>query len=185
MPERQRFATLPLELEGWDYEVQPINPTVADVLGADDSIVANFTKAEEGEMFNLYLAYLEARRDGRSWHSPRQCIPGGGWQIMSHTIEEATSADGRTYKFNRLLIQHGEYRQLVYYWYDHRSRRLANEFEMRFWVLWDAIFKKRTDGALVRLIAPIRKDQAPAEADAFLRGIALELDEHMADYVPL
>ena len=64
-----------------------MDPTVAEVLGADDTIVVNMT-SPEGELVNLYLAYLDAQRDGRSWHSPRQCIPGGGWQITAHDIVE-------------------------------------------------------------------------------------------------
>ena len=30
----------------------------------------------------LYVAWYDSQRAGRSAHSPRTCLPGGGWQIV-------------------------------------------------------------------------------------------------------
>jgi EpsI family protein len=85
IPDRKAFAGVPREFAGWFTDVRPIDPSVAEVLGADDSIVVNM-RSPEGDDYNLYFAYLNAQRDGRSWHSPRQCIPGGGWKIVRQEV---------------------------------------------------------------------------------------------------
>jgi len=175
IPERRSFASLPYEFEGWRHEVRPIDPSVAEVLGADDTIVVNFRTPEE-ETYNLYIAYLEAQRDGRSWHSPRQCIPGGGWQIQEHTILSDETALGAPRNYNRLLITNRNHRQLVYYWYDQRNRKIANEFVMKFWLMFDAIFKQRSDGSMVRVMTAIRDGESVADADARLQGMMTQLD---------
>jgi exosortase D (VPLPA-CTERM-specific) len=184
IPKRETFAKIPQqEFSGWQAETMPLDPTVADVLRADDTIVVNLV-SPQGELVNMYLAYLDAQRDGRSWHSPRQCIPGGGWQITRHDIVARKLSDGRTMHYNRLLIQNRDYRQLVYYWYDQRGRKVANEFAMKFWLIYDAVTKKRSDGALVRLITPVANQTGVDEADRILQEMMTRVDGFLPAYVP-
>ena len=183
IPERTVFAGIPNDFAEWRHEVRPIDPTVAEVLGADDTLVANFFSETEPS-FNLYVAYLEAQRDGRSWHSPRQCIPGGGWEIASHDILERTTTSGDAMNYNRLLIENRDQKQLVYYWYDQRGRHIANEFTMKFWLLVDAVTRRRSDGALVRIIVPVDRAKGVAAADADLQTIMKKLDTVLPSYIP-
>jgi len=183
IPDRKSFAGVPGEFGDWLQNVRPIDPSVAEVLGADDSIVVNL-KSPEGDDYNIYLAYLNAQRDGRSWHSPRQCLPGGGWKIVSQEVVNAKSGDGRPFSYNRLIIQSGDHRQLVYYWYDQRGRKIANEFVMKFWLIVDAVIRKRSDGAMVRLITPIRNDRSAGDADEKLNAMIKRVEAFLPDYVP-
>lgn len=183
IPERAYFSGIPGELPEWRAEVRPMAPEVAEVLGADDTIVADLT-SPEGDFVNIYLAYLDSQRDGRSWHSPRQCIPGGGWQITSHDIISARTASGAPMQYNRLIIQYREHRQLVYYWYDQRGRNIANEFTMKLWLIYDAVMRKRSDGAMVRLITPILPDRGEAEADRLLQDMQARMEAFLPAYVP-
>lgn len=183
-PERRDFDGILAEFDdSWTKEVRPIDPTVAEVLGADDTIVVNL-RSPDGEFYNLYMAYLDAQRDGRSWHSPRQCIPGGGWKIARHTIEKAKAVDGRAFSYNRMIIENRDNRQLVYYWYDQRGRKVANEFIMKFWLIVDAVTRKRSDGAMVRLITPITDDMTIEEGDAKLQAMQTRLQAFLPAYVP-
>ena len=183
IPERTIFAGIPSEFPEWSHTVRPIDPEVAETLGADDSLVVNFTTEDENT-FNLYVAYLEAQRDGRSWHSPRQCIPGGGWEITSHEIIETKSAGGDDIAFNRLVIRFQDYEQLVYYWYDQRGRTVANEFIMKFWLLFDAVTKRRSDGALVRIMTSVNKTESIEAADQRLSSMMSRLDPVLPRYIP-
>lgn len=183
IPERADFAGLPSEFKGWRVDVRPIDPTVAEVLKADDTIVADLT-APDGAYYNVYMAYLDAQRDGRSWHSPRQCIPGGGWKIARHEIVRARTAEGKAYGVNRLLIENGENRQLVYYWYDQRGRKVANEFVMKFWLIVDAVTRKRSDGAMVRLITPVDSTMTVEEAETKLTALSARIEKFLPKYVP-
>lgn len=183
IPDRRPFASVPQEFPGWTSEVLAIDPSVAEALAADDTIVANLV-SPDGERVNIYFAYLDAQRDGRSWHSPRQCIPGGGWRIISHDILKRETADGRSMAYNRLIIQQRDYQQLVYYWYDQRGRKIANEFVMKFWLIIDAVTRKRSDGAMVRLITPVTNTAGVEEADRTLRDTMARVEMFLPSYVP-
>lgn len=183
IPARRAFAGLPAEFPDWRAEIRPIDPEVAEQLAADDAIVVNLA-SPDGALVNVYLAYLDAQRDGRSWHSPRQCIPGGGWRITSHDIVKRAASNGREMSYNRLIIQQRDVRQLVYYWYDQRGRKMANEFVMKFWLIFDAVTKKRSDGAMVRLITPIHNEAGLDEAEATLDAMMARLEAFLPDYVP-
>ncbi len=183
VPERTPFAALPAEFPDMQAEVRPMDPSVAEVLGADDTLVVNLTSPELG-LVNVYLAWLEAQRDGRSWHSPRQCIPGGGWQIADHTIVKTTTPSGAPLNYNRLIIEERGHRQLVYYWYDQRGRNLANEFVMKFWLIVDAVTRKRSDGAMIRLITPVPDNGDIADSDRRLQAMMARMDAFLPRYVP-
>ena len=183
VPARTDLAGLPYDFAGWNIENQKVDSETLDVLGADDYVIANMTDPE-GQPFNLYIAYLNMQRHGHSWHSPRQCIPGGGWQITRHDVAPATMDDGSVFKFNRIIIENAGTRQLVYYWYDQRGRKIANEFVMKFLLIFDAVKLRRTDGAMIRIMTPIGRDEVIDEADARLLGFMRELDPKLPAYVP-
>ena len=184
VPERKYFRTLPTEFPGWDYRIRPIDSEVAEQLKADDSIVADMI-SPEGDQINIYLAYLTARRDGTSWHSPRQCIPGGGWQVTEIDIIQASDESGELpFAYNRMLIEYGDQKQLVYYWYDQRGRKIANEYMMKLLVLYDTVTRRRADGSLVRLIAPVPESNDVASTEKKLKEFAMRLNGILPEYVP-
>lgn len=183
VPARERLAGLPSEFVGWRNSPQEVNSSVLEVLGADDFIITDLSNSA-AEKFNLYIAYLDMQRHGHSWHSPRQCIPGGGWQITTHDIVPTTSASGETYHYNRIIIENRGARQLLYYWYDQRGRRTANEFMMKALVVVDAIRIRRTDGAMIRIMTPIARDESVAVADTRLLGFMRELEPKLPTYIP-
>lgn len=183
VPVRANLDTLPYELEGWRSERQELSTATLEVLGADDHIVTNLL-SPEGEHFNLYINYLDMQRHGHSWHSPRQCIPGGGWQITQHDIVPTTSADGKEFHFNRIIIENRGNRQLLYYWYDQRSRKIANEFVMKLLLIYDAMTLRRTDGAMIRIITPIARAESVEQADERLLGFMRTLEPKLPTYIP-
>ncbi|MEM8935954.1 MAG: VPLPA-CTERM-specific exosortase XrtD [Pseudomonadota bacterium] len=183
IPERKLFVEAPYELTGWRFTTRALSTPVALSVGADDTLVADFVTPEEKQI-NLYLAYLEAQRDGRSWHSPRECIPGGGWKITDHDVLNKNTAGGETLTYNRLIIEYRGDRRLVYYWYQQRGRRIANEFVMKFWLIYDAVFKRRTDGALVRLMTPLTAENGAEDADALLLDMVGRVETFLPAYVP-
>lgn len=183
IPERARFAEIPAEFPDWRHQVRELTPDVAEVIGADDTIVVDFL-SPDGDYLNIYAAYLEARRDGRSWHSPRQCIPGGGWEIKSHTVVDGGDFNGARLHYNRLLIENRGARQLVYYWYPQRGRHVANEFMMRFLLTVDAVARRRSDGAMVRLLTDVKAGESVDDAEERLRATLAKVEEFLPKYVP-
>ncbi|GJL91740.1 VPLPA-CTERM-specific exosortase XrtD [Hyphococcus sp.] len=183
VPERETLASLPYELSGWRSEVQKVDADTLNVLGADDYLITNLLNPE-GEGFNLYIAYLNMQRHGHTWHSPRQCIPGGGWQIIKHDVAPVTLDSGASFHYNRIIIENRGTRQLVYYWYDQRGRKIANEFVMKFLLIMDAVKMRRTDGAMIRIMTPIHKGEPVEAADARLLGFMNTLEPKLPAYIP-
>ncbi|MEZ5893840.1 MAG: VPLPA-CTERM-specific exosortase XrtD [Parvularculaceae bacterium] len=184
VPDRADLSGLPYELHGWVSNEQQVDKDTLEVLGADDYIITDL-QSPEGEAFNLYIAYLNMQRHGHSWHSPRQCIPGGGWQITKHDVVPVTTDDGRTFHYNRLIIENRGFRQLVYYWYDQRGRKVANEFMMKTLLMVDAVRLRRTDGAMIRIMTPVGREELIDDADVRLTKFLKTLDPMLPPYIPL
>ena len=183
IPARADLDGIVHEFDGWTHEKRQVQGETLEALGADDYIIADMA-APNGDNFNLYIAYLNMQRDGHSWHSPRQCIPGGGWKILSHEILPTSLSNAEPFKYNRIVIENRGYRQLVYYWYDQRSRKIANEFTMKFALLFDAVKLRRTDGAMIRIMTPVGRGEDIKEADARLTEFMDELQPKLPTYVP-
>lgn len=183
-PARPSFATFPHQMGEWRGRGDRIDQIVLDTLRLDDYLLMNY--ADPGnKLVNLYVAYYGSQRSGQSAHSPRTCIPGGGWKIASlepHTVTGA-GRDGRL-AVNRTLIEHGENRQLVYYWFDQRGRNLTNEYLVKWYILWDALTRNRTDGAMVRLITPLAPGEDTKDADVRLAAFARIAQPTLSRYVP-
>jgi EpsI family protein len=85
---------------------------------------------------------------------------------------------------NRLIIQNGEQKQLVYYWFQQRGRVITNEYLVKWYIFWDALTRNRTDGALVRLTAPVPSSRDMAEADELLADFARATADPLRNHVP-
>jgi EpsI family protein len=99
-------------------------------------------------------------------------------------VLDGVRAAGQPLRVNRALIQLGNDREVVYYWFQQRGRIIDNEFSVKWYLFWDAMFRHRTDGAMVRLISPVERAGAEAEADARLTELASRVTPVLARYVP-
>ena len=186
VPPRTSFAEFPMQMDAWQGRREIMEQQYVDALKFDDYILADFSKGGAPPV-NFYAAYYASQRKGESVHSPRSCIPGGGWQIKSL---ETVSIPGiwlyaGDLRVNRVLIQKGDERQLVHYWFQQRGRNLTNEYLVKWYLFWDALTLNRSDGALVRLTtrAPPGEDLAATEKRlvSFLASLIPRLDRYVAN----
>ena len=189
-PDREPFSQFPMHLSGgWTGRTDHLDSDVLATLQLDDYLLANY--AREGEPWiNLYSAYYASQSSGVSSHSPRTCIPGGGWKVTQIEETPVTWVSGAgqpavTMTVNRTVIQKGEQRQLVYYWFNQRGRVLTNEVAVKWYILQDSIARKRSDGALLRLVTLVPPGEDIAAADrrltAFLGTVAPLLKSHVPE----
>jgi EpsI family protein len=130
--------------------------------------------------FTTLVAYYDRQARGRSIHSPRNCLPGAGWEVLSGGTETVNASSGR-YTVNRYVLKHGASTAVVYYWYQGRGRVVASEYAVKWNLLKDAALRGHTEEALVRIVVPIRSpslavagrsDSGVDEANALGRTIA-------------
>jgi len=143
-----------------------------------DYIIADYAKPDSMPV-NLYSAYYQSQRKGVSPHSPRVCIPGGGWQISDIKRTQVNDLP-----VNRIVIKKGRSVQLVYYWFQQRGRLISNEYLMKWYLFKDAILLNRTDGALVRITTAVGPTENIKDADNRLSDFAGHLLPVLPDYIP-
>ena len=185
IPSRLDFYSFPLEFDGWKGSREGLKTNILDALKVDDYLLVDYQN-QDGETINLYVAYYATQKKGQSAHSPRTCIPGGGWKItdINQVPVKGVVVDGLPLIVNRTIIQKGELRQLVYYWFQERGRILTNEYMVKWYILWDALTKNRTDGALVRLVTMVPPGEDIKKADKRLARFAKIAMEKMRSYLP-
>lgn len=163
---RENFSSFPLQLGTWSGSRIPIEQIYINELKFDDYLSTQY-KNSHNETVDLYVAYYNSQSAGQSAHSPRSCIPAGGWEIQnSSTISVANFINtGHTLKLNRMQVQKGDTRLMVYYLFKQRHRLLTNEFLVKWYLLWDAVTLHRKDGALVRLSFVTDNNTSAQQAD--------------------
>ncbi|MEO5824824.1 MAG: exosortase C-terminal domain/associated protein EpsI [Gemmatimonadales bacterium] len=151
------------------------------VVGEDEQRVAGFTDyilrthdVDGVPRFSVYVGYYDEQRQGKTIHSPRNCLPGAGWEPVDSRVEQVALPSGDTVTVNRYHIVRGADQSIVYYWYQGRGRVAANEYAVKYELLRDAALRGRTEEALVRIVVPVGDDGAPA-ADAMATRVAREL----------
>lgn len=156
VPLRRVFDDFPRQLGVYRGVDEGIEPEVLKVLGVTDFVMRQYTSAGRPPVW-LYAGYYASQRTGVIIHSPRQCLPGNGWNIVSsdRVVLDVPTPSGRGISVNRVLVSKGESKQVVLYWYQERGRVVANEYWGKAYLVWDSMTRSRTDGALVRLSAPV------------------------------
>ena len=183
-PERKSFASFPTTLGEWRGRLSSLDQQTIQTLGLTDYILSDYVR-DGGRPVNLYVAYYATQRNGLSPHSPSVCIPGGGWQISSFERTNFQSKDSTvSLPFNRVVITQGQATQLVYYWFEQRGMQISNEYLSKLYLLRDAIFKNRTDGALVRLTTPVFPGERESDADKRLQEFMQTVIPSFAGYLP-
>ncbi|HZS12715.1 MAG TPA: EpsI family protein [Nitrospirales bacterium] len=153
IPSKAPFTQFPMAIESWQGQEIRLPQDVLDVLKADDVLLRAYRRPD-GTLLWLYAGYYQSQRAGATYHSPLNCLPGGGWSILSRE-EVPVTVGGRTMRINRVLIAKGLDKQLVLYWYQDRGRIIPNEYRAKAYLIWDAMTRNRTDGALVRVSLPV------------------------------
>lgn len=183
---RDSFAIFSQQLGTWQGVTSPLNPAVEKTLGADDYINATYRSPDQSVPVSFFVAFYDKQGEGSGIHSPEVCLPVGGWEIFSiepHEMDMTGTGYGR-FELNRAVIQKGLSKQLVYYWFEQRGRRMTNDFTAKAIVLWDGFMEGRTDGALVRFVTEIAPDETEATADARLKAFMHEALPQLPQFVP-
>jgi EpsI family protein len=185
---RPSFDAFPMTLNTWDATIDPpMEPEILKVLGVDDYLSRVYFKPNHAAV-GLYMGYYNSQRQGDTIHSPLNCLPGAGWEPVEQGRMTIVNADGagRDITVNRYIVQKGLDRQLVLYWYQSRGRVVASEYWSKLFLINDAIRENRTDGAMVRVIAPIAigSDDGGAAAQQLAEEFVRVLFPQLPAYLP-
>lgn len=176
------FSQFPLKIGAWTGTRSPFDGDTIRELHFSDYMNINFRDAK-GNVVEFYVAYYASQSKGKSIHSPATCLPGNGWVFKQSGAVELP-LDGRAVSVKRDLIKKYNSTQLVYYWFPQRGRILTNPWQLKLYNFWDALTRRRTDGALVRIITPVGGYEKIGAADKRLQGFAREVWPVLETYLP-
>jgi len=184
---RDQFALFPREMGGWRQSGprELLSEGVAQTLAANDYHQVNLVNPEAAAPVGLFMAWYEDQSRG-GVHSPEICLPGSGWEIawLERSDIAAQMGSQTPFDINRAIIQKGETRMMVYYWFQQKNRRIAWDFAAKYWLMVDGITTGRSDGALVRLTTIIGPGEADADAEARLQEVLTGLVPVLPRFIP-
>ena len=171
VPIRQPLSEFPSSLDSWEgRSATTLDVEVLNILKVKDYLMRRYTD-RSGKSLWLYIGYWDSQRKGAQPHSPRNCLPGGGWEPLEATRIAIPLPDGHApITVNRYVIQKDQLQQVVLYWYHAQGRAVAGEVAARVEMVRNALTRNRTDGALVRVSMPVYGSIADT-SDALVRYV--------------
>ena len=181
--DRKSLKDFPTHVGSWNQlgvDALIDEPTMK-VLRASDYLLRDYRR-DDGAVANLYVGYYASQRGGATYHSPLNCLPGSGWSLTEPAKRTITTPEGTTFQANQYVIQNGNQRAAMIYWYQGRGRRVASEYWGKVYTVIDSVRLRRSDAAMVRVTVPIGgSEQVSLDAAAELAGKA---SGELTDFVP-
>jgi len=160
MPAVPPLSEFPRAFGDWSlYRESQIEPEIQDILKADDTLSRLYANPISRQAAYLFIAFFKTQREGQSPHSPKNCLPGAGFEpIESFPINITVPGRADPIHVNRYLTARGEEKTVTLYWYQSHERIIAGEFAAKFWLIADSIRYHRSDCALVRVVVQVNND---------------------------
>ena len=161
--DRKPLKSFPDQIGNWTRQGgdQILDAQTMQVLRATDYLIRDFRRPD-GQSANFYVGYYATQKDGASYHSPLNCLPGSGWTLSEPGKLSISTPDGGSFTANKYVIQNGDYKSLMVYWYQGRGRAVASEYWGKIYTVIDSVKLRRSDGAMVRVTVPIRDSEDAA-----------------------
>ncbi len=182
IPNPEVLERVPMQLGSWLGEPVPVEGSIEKMLAADFNLQRTYVQ-RTGEVVWLYVGYYGTRRGGRPEHTPWECYPSNGWEIVEDRRMVVDPSSGR--RAVELLVRDGERERLVHFWYQsHRRLDLLDGFEQAMDRMVGRVMDGRADGSLVRLSTPLHPAESIETARARLTGFGARLVPHLAENWP-
>ena len=174
VPGGQPLDLFPAQLGIWrEAQDYPVEQEIRDQLKADDLLNRLYSEPGSRATAGLFVAYFRTQRTGQSPHSPKNCLPGTGWEReASGLLEVPVQGQTEPIRINLFVVSHADEKSVVLYWYQSPRRVIASEFSAKFWLVMDSIRFHRSDTALVRVTIPVvnnDQDAATKTGVSFVR----------------
>ena len=181
---RRPLKDFPSQLGSWHQRGSDsrFDDETEKVLRADDYVSRNY-ESTDGRVASFYVGYYASQRTGATYHSPLNCLPGAGWVMSDGGRITITPAGKRpSFEVNRYIVQNGKDRALMLYWYEGRGRALASEYWGKIYTVIDSVRRRRSDGAMVRIMVPMGESKEEPEKTAV--EMASQAAPQLSAFVP-
>lgn len=184
-PPREALSSLPNQLGAWVGEDLVIDQQTLDILGSGEFLHRDYENPTQPQPWiDLLIAYFPSQKAGDTIHTPNHCLQGEGWVPIQRRVVQLSRPDGSTFPANRYVTSKAGERELVIYWFQAHNRAVASEYRAKYYLVADSIRMNRSDGALVRLITPMYKQESPDAAQARLLSLGNQIIPQLNRYIP-
>ena len=180
---RRNLKDFPAQIGSWRQVGADVrfDDETERVLRADDYLSRNFVSG--ARTASLYVGYYATQRNGATYHSPLNCLPGSGWVMSDAARIMITPVNGgASFEANRFVIANGRDRALMIYWYQGRGRAVASEYWGEIYTVLDSVRRRRSDCAMVRIMVPMGNSQEETQRTAI--EIAAQAASQLTEFVP-
>ena len=181
--ERKALSSVPQKLGEWRQKGDEIrfDAQTESVLRTSDYTMREYYAAD-GREANVYVGYYASQRSGATYHSPQNCLPGAGWIMKEPERIEIKTPSGKAFTANRFIIENGIYKEVLIYWYEGRGRIEADEYKDKIYTIWDSVWRRRSDGAMVRVMTSVGDDEQESTRVAI--DLSAQLADKLSEFIP-
>jgi EpsI family protein len=181
--QRKELVDFPQQVGAWTQSGgdQRFDKETLSVLRASDYLMRDY-RTSNGRVANLYVGYYATQRDGATYHSPLNCLPGAGWTMNEPGSVKIAPPNRPAFVANRFIIQNGDRKELLIYWYQGRGRSIASEYWGKIYTVIDSVRLRRSDGAMVRVMIPVGGSES--EAIAAATDLAASTSTVLPEFIP-
>lgn len=182
IPPHRSLDSFPSTIAGWQSHDLPLSAEILETLGPGEFLFRDYVNISEPTQINLFIAFFPSQRAGDTIHSPKNCLPGAGWEPVEST--HIRIRNKTTHTVNRYLLEKGPNRALVLYWYQAHGRVTPSEYWAKFHLVADALQMNRSDGAMVRIILPLADGESAKAGENRATRFAETVLPMLDDYIP-
>ena len=157
VPLAESLDRFPMRIGEWQGKTRYFAPEIYEKLGVSDSLLRVYFNPK-GQRVWLYVGYYQSQRRGAQIHSPKYCLPGGGWSVLRQRVREIPIPSGEPVRAVEAVYQKGGEKEVFLYWYQSRGRYITSEYMQKLHMLLGALRYNRTDAAFVRYSVPVEQD---------------------------
>jgi exosortase D (VPLPA-CTERM-specific) len=185
-PPRLPLKQFPTQLGEWRAvgADETIDKEQLDVLKPSDYLLRSYQNPQKDQFINLFIPFYRSQRAGESTHSPQNCLPGNGWTPVENQRITISVPGHAPFLVNRYLIDKGDSRQLVLYWFWAHDRGVASEYWVKYYLVADSIKLHRSDGSLVRITTPMYPGETADSAQQRLMPFVSDVVPLLDTYIP-
>ena len=177
----QPLSTFPKTIEKWRGVESFFSKEIYEAVGVDDSALISYYDKKSRNV-QLYIGYYSSQKEGDLIHSPKNCMPGSGWEITKTDLEDIKLTPEKSINVIKLTLEKNTQKQIVLYWFHSRGRVINSEYKQKMFLVLDSIFRSRTDGSFVRLIAPVNGEEV--DTVKYMKEFAVDLFPLLNEYIP-
>jgi len=163
VPVIKPLSQFPAVYQEWRMISQErFSEVILSVLKPTDYLSRSY-EGPRARRIGLYIGYHDGGKESGEIHSPKNCLPGSGWQQVSTERMHLSTPPGKI-SLIKAVYQKGESRELFLYWFQVQDKTLSDEYSLKLAGITNSIIHGRKDAAFIRISVPFEVDEHEAAA---------------------